>query len=287
VRLGRDRRGSGIVVGDGQVLTNAHNLRGGAVTVTFAGGEQRSGTVLGADIEGDLAVVGVETPDGSAVTWGPEEESPRLGQSIFSLVNVNDGATRVTAGYVSAVDRAFRGPRGHQIKGGFEHTAPLAPGSSGGPVVDRDGRLLGINTHRLGDGFYLAVPTGSELRKRVESLARGEGQTRVRLGVGLAHPHLARKLRASVGLPERQGLLVQVVEEGSPAESAGIQRGDLLTRIGDKDLTNADDLLEALSGVAPGSSIELALVRGAEEHTVTVVFPDGDTTSATDEDLSS
>jgi serine protease Do len=268
-----------VIVGDGQVVTNAHNLRGKAVTVTFSGGEQRSGTVLGSDIEGDLAVIGVETPEGSAIAWAVEADSPQLGQSVFSLVNVGDGATRLTAGYVSSVDRAFRGPRGHKIKGGFEHTAPLAPGSSGGPVVDGDGRLLGINTHRLGDGFYLAVPAGAELRSRVESLARGEGKSRVRLGVGLAHPHVARKMRAAVGLPERPGLLVHAVDDGSPAHEAGIQRGDLLIRIGGQELVDADDLLEALSDVAPGSSLDVSLVRGADEHTVTVVFGDRDETT--------
>lgn len=261
-------------MGDGQVLTNAHNLRGGAVTITFSTGEQRSGDVLGADIEGDLAVVGVETPAGSAIDWDAGPAAAQLGQSVFSIVNVGEQGSRVTTGYVSAVERTFRGPRGHKIRGGFEHTAPLAPGSSGGAVVNQRGRLVGINTHRLGDGFYLAVPADAALRSRVESLARGETRTRVRFGVGVAHSDVARKLRSSVGLPERQGLLVRAVEEGSPAAAAGVQRGDLLVRLGDKELLSLDDLHEALSGITPGSSVEVALVRGVDDLVVTVEFAD-------------
>ena len=113
------------------------------------------------------------------------------------------------------------------MAGAVEHTAPLMPGSSGGPVVDLDGRLLGINTNRLGNGFYLAIAADAALRDRVTALGRGESPTRRRLGVGLAPSHVARRLRRAVGLPERDGLLVREVEEDSPAAKAGIAEGDL------------------------------------------------------------
>ena len=131
----------------------------------------------------------------------------------MALGNPAGNGLRVTVGYVSGIGRAFRGPRGRRVAGAVEHTAPLLPGSSGGPIVDADGQLLGINTNRLGSGFYQAIASDSGLRDRVASLGRGEAPKRRRLGVGLAPAHVARQLRRAVGLEERDGLLVRDVEE--------------------------------------------------------------------------
>jgi serine protease Do len=141
------------------------------------------------------------------------------------------------------------------------------PGSSGGPIVDLDGRLLGINTNRLGNGFYLAIAADAALRDKVTALGRGESPTRRRLGVGLAPSHVAQKLRRAVGLPERDGLLVREVEEDSPAATAGIAEGDLIVAVGGTPITSGDDLFDALAG---DGALEITLVRGADELTVTV-----------------
>ena len=150
----------------------------------------------------------------------------------MALGNPNGHGPRVTFGFVSGTGRSFRGPRGRRVAGAVEHTAPLMPGSSGGPVVDLAGNLLGINTNRLGNGFYLAIAADATLRDRVNALGRGESPKRRRLGVGLAPSHVARRLRAAVGLPEREGLLVREVEDDSPAAKAGIAEGDLLVAVG-------------------------------------------------------
>ena len=99
---------------------------------------------------------------------------------MFALSNPGGRGLRVTFGFVSGIDRTFRGPRGLRITGSLEHTAPLLPGSSGGPVLDAEGQLLGINTNRLGEGFYLAIPADEALRGRVDALARGESVRRRR-----------------------------------------------------------------------------------------------------------
>jgi serine protease Do len=169
------------------------------------------------------------------------------------------------------VDRAFRGPRGRRIAGSIEHTAPLARGSSGGPVVNRAGQLVGLNTHRLGEGFYLALPADAELRQRIDALARGESPVRPRLGVGIAPGRVARRLRRAVGLPEREGLLVRVVQEGSPAANAGVQAGDLIVAVDGENVTDADQLYAALDRLS-GQRLALGIVRGVEERTVTVTF---------------
>jgi serine protease Do len=190
----------------------------------------------------------------------------------------SDGGTRVTFGMVSGADRSFRGPRGRRVTGSVEHTAPLARGSSGSPLLDGDGRLLGINTNRIGDGFYLAVPATREMRSRIDALARGEAPTRVQLGVGLAPAQVARRLRRSVGLPPRDGLLVRAVEDRSAADRAGLAVGDLITAAGGAEVATIDALFEALDAAASTGSLALHIVRGVEEIDVVVGF-DGSATS--------
>ena len=169
---------------------------------------------------------------------------------------------------MSSVSRSFRGPGGRRIAGSVEHTAPLAPGSSGGAIVDAAGKFLGLNTNRIGEGFYLALPADAALRARVDALGRGESAERLRLGVAIAPSHVARRLRRSVGLAERDGILVRGVEEGSLAEAAGIEAGDLIVSAGGKPIRDADDLFDALGGLKP--PFEVGIVRGADERTVTV-----------------
>jgi serine protease Do len=255
-----------VVLGTGTVATNAHNLRGEEVLVTFADGRQAVGTVAGTDVDGDLAVVRVDTGEAPAITWS--DGGPAVGQVVFAVTRSGAGGERVSFGMVSGTERAFRGPRGRRIKGSLEHTAPLPRGSSGSPVVTADGAVVGINTNRLGDGFYLALPTDPELQSRLASLSAGESRTRPRLGVGLAPAHVASALRRSVGLEERDGLLVRVVEDGAPAASAGIRQGDLIVAVNGTAVSNADDLFDAID-VGAGE-LQVKVVRGTDEIDITV-----------------
>ena len=268
VGIGSRTRGSGVVIADGAVLTNAHNLRGSEVTVTFGDGRSTRGEVSGVDGDGDLAVISVDTAGASAVNWG-SGEGLSIGTPVFGAAASVGGSVRVTFGLVSAVSRAFRGPGGRRIAGSVEHTAPMAPGSSGGALLDSKGALVGINTNRIGEGFYLALPADASLRGRVDALARGESPTRARLGVAIAPSHVARRLRRSVGLPERSGVLVRGVEGGSLADQAGVEAGDLIVSAGGKPIADGDDLFDALGTLTP--PFELGLVRGSDERTVTVV----------------
>jgi serine protease Do len=270
VGLGRGwARGSGVVIGDGRVLTAAHVLRGEEVTVTFADGRTTPGRVLGSDPDLDVAVVETDTAGLQAVEWDVEAVGRQsVGAPVLALANPGGHGLRTTFGLVTATGRSFRGPRGRRIPGSIEHSAPLPRGSSGGPLVDPDGHLLGLNAVRREGGLILAVPADDALRRRVDALARGESGERPRLGVALAHPRSARKLRAAVGLPERDGLLVRGVVDGSPAASAGIERGDLLVAAAGKELHAIDDLFDALDGDA--AAVTLRVVRGTEERDVEV-----------------
>ena len=259
--------GSGVVLGKDQVLTNAHNVRGDEVDVTFQDGRMATGRIAGVDVDGDIAVISVETGDLPAIEWATDGV-PQLGTPVFALANPGGRGLRVTLGFITGVERSFRGPRGRRITGSVEHDAPLLPGSSGGPIVNAEGRLLGLNTNRLGEGFYLAIPADEALRSQVEGLGRGESKDRVRLGIGVAPMHVARRMRRAVGLPDADGLLVRMVEDDSPSRRAGLAEGDLIVLAGGKVVRGIDDLFEAL-GAADGS-IQLIILRGTDERAVDV-----------------
>ena len=275
VRIGRHGgRGCGVVVADGLVATNAHNLRDRTTEVTFADGRSVQGRATAVDADGDLTVLAVDTGGIAAPPWA--EGAPAEGSAVFAVAAI-PGGRRVTTGSVSAVDRSFRGPRGRLVTGAVEHTAPLGKGTSGSPVVDTDGRIVGLTTLRLGDGLSLAQPAGPELRRRLDDLAAGHAPPRVVLGVGLAPDHVARRLRRSVGLPERAGALVRGVAADGPADRAGLAVGDLITRLGDADVATTADLEAALAALDAAATVTVHVVRGADELDLEVTFPAGGT----------
>jgi serine protease Do len=267
--------GCGVVVAPGRVLTNAHNLRHGhdEVTVTFADGRRATGKVAGSDPDLDVAVLDVDTGEVEPIEWADAAEGgPPTGRAVLALGNPGGRGLRITPGFVSAPARSFRGPRGRRIAGAIEHTAPLPRGSSGGPLTDVDGKLYGINTLRVDGGLILAIPADATLRGRVEALGRGEAPKRARLGVAIAPPRVARRLRRAVGLPERDGVLVRAVDDDSAAARAGIERGDLIVAIGGRSVDRVDVLYEALDAAQLDGPLELTIVRGSEERQVPVTF---------------
>jgi len=280
VRLGGWRGGAGVVVGSGAILTNAHNVRGETTPVTFADGHQAEATLAGVDVDGDLAVLTVDTGGAPSIEWS--DRAATIGTAAFAITS-NGNGQRATFGFVSSVARAFRGPRGRRISGSIEHTAPLAPGSSGSPLVDRDGRLMGLNTNRVGDGFYLTLPADTALKNRIAALQRGESAERPRLGVGIAPSWVANRMRRAVGLPERDGVLVREVEEGSPAPNAGMREGDMIVAVGGKPIVEPDDIYDALGSAGGGGTLQVSIVRGADEMNLEVRF---DETAATGDETS-
>lgn len=292
--VGVGRSGSGVIVADGLVVTNAHNLRE-EVTVHFGDGQSASATVTGADVDGDLAVLAVETAGRPSLTWAlapaganadvpiatstsgaapavAEQPEAALGGLVIGLSRPGGRALRAGVGFISALGVTFRGPQGSTVTGALEHSATLARGSSGGPLLDAAGRLVGINTHREGEGFYLALPATAELKERVDALARGEAPRRVRLGVALTPPRAARHLRHAVGLPPRDGLLVNAVDADGAASRAGVRPGDLIVSIAAQPVTSVEDLARGLHAAGESGATELVVVRGVDEVTIAVRF---------------
>jgi len=266
VGLGRGwRTGSGVVVAPNRVATVAHAVRGEEVTVTFAGGRTAEGRLTGVDPDANLAVLEVDTADAPVIEVAPE--APGLGAPVLALADPGGRGLRVTLGFVTTASRSLRGARGRRLTGAIEHTAPLPRGSSGGPLVDAEGRLAGLNAIRLEGGLILAVPAEAGA---IERLAAGEQTERRRLGVALAPPRVARRMRRAVGLPERDGLLVRGVRASSPAGRAGIERGDLIVAVNGSEADRLDALHTVLDSDA--TTLDLGVVRGAEELTLTVTF---------------
>ncbi len=326
--------GSGVVIGAGLVLTNAHNLHHDEIAVTFADGRREPGSLAGSDPDLDLAVISVDTGEVQALDWTAPADGgspahgnppavgeraaasdppavglrpaasdppavgerpvasdspavgeraaasdppadrgfPPIGRAVLALANPGGRGLRVAPGFVTGSARSFRGPRGRRIPGAIEHTAPLPSGSSGGPLLDTEGRLLAINTVRIEGGLILAIALDVAMRQRIDALARGEGPSRARLGILIMPPRAARKLRHAVGLPERDGILIRGVEDDSPASRAGLLRGDLIVAAGGRATDRLDALHEALDAARGAGEIELTLVRGAQERTVTARF---------------
>lgn len=264
----RWRGGSGVVIGKNQVLTSAHNLHGDEPEIYFADGRQARAEVKGVDQDADLAVLEVDTADAQPIVWG-DGAGLQIGAPVIALANPSGGGRRLTVGFISSLDEAFRGPRGREMGRLIEHTAPLMPGSSGGPIVDAEGRVLGINTIRMGGGFYGAIAADTAFQERIARIGRGEVRSHRRIGIGIAPPFVARRLRRAVGLPARDGLLVRDVEDGSPAATAGILEGDLVVDVGGRPIRDLNDMFEAIESAADGT-VSLTLVRGIEERTVEV-----------------
>ena len=264
------RGGSGVVVERGRVLTLARNLRGEEVSVVFSDGRRERGSVAGTDADRGIAVLEADTGEAIGVPWA-DAQAPVIGARVFALADPAGRGLRVTAGAVASAPQSLRGPRGRLLEGLIEHTAPLPRGSGGGPLLDGEGGLLGLNAVRLGHGLIFALPT-APVRERIADIAAGKTPTQKRLGVAVVTPRIARRLRGAVGLPEREGVLVRAVQRQSPAERAGVERGDLIVAMGGREVDSLDALFAALDAAPLEQPVALRVLRGEREREVEVVL---------------
>jgi S1-C subfamily serine protease len=265
--------GSGFLVApDGYVLTNSHVVHGApSVTARLPGGDELSAQVVGDDPATDLALVRVTA---SALPFLAVDGGTRArpGQLAIAIGSPLGFQSTVSTGVVSALGRSLRSRDGRLIDNVIQHTAPLNPGNSGGPLVDSAGRVLGVNTAMMSrtQAIGFAIPVATAAWVVGEILARGRVR-RALIGVAAQTHALDRRLARHHGLTQRAAVEILSIARGSPAAVAGLDEGDLLLRFDQRDISSIDELQALLRDWPPGKPAELHLLRRGKPLKVTVV----------------
>ena len=261
-----DGAGSGVVVTpDGFVVTNHHVVDGHReLRVRGPSGEPAPATVIGNDPATDLAVLKADAVAAGTTAHAQLDgkAAVRPGQLVIAIGNPLGFASTVSAGVVSALGRSLRGQGGRLIDGVIQHTAPLNPGNSGGPLVDARGRVVGINTAIIarsqGIGFAVGVETAAWVLGQL--LARGRVR-RSYLGLGGATRPFDRRLARAHGLTQPTAVEVVSIERDAPAARAGLRDGDLVLRLGARTVRSVDELVRVLRDHPPGTATTLSILR--------------------------
>jgi S1-C subfamily serine protease len=255
--------GSGVFISpDGFVLTNSHVVHGQQkVAVLTSEGDRLQAELAGDDPATDLAVLRVHSRD---LPFAPLGESGKLqvGQLVIAIGNPLGFASTVSTGVVSALGRSFRGAGGRLIEEVIQHTAPINPGNSGGPLIDSRGRVVAINTAiiAMAQGIGFGVPADTARWVVGELLSKGK-VTRAKIGIAGATRQLPRTLARALDLINERAVEVAGIEQESPAQSAGLQLGDLVTAVHGRLVQDVDDLHRFLAKWPAGQPVELSIIR--------------------------
>lgn len=286
--------GSGIILSsDGQILTNDHVVEvagdGGDITVSFNDGTKASATVLGTDPLTDTAVIQAEGVSGLTPASIGESGNLDVGEQVVAIGSPFGLESTVTSGIVSALNRPVDvgsdGNGNATTYPAVQTDAAINPGNSGGPLVDMDGNVIGINSSirtassgfseesgSIGLGF--AIPIDSVL-PIVEQMAAGETPTHAKLGVTV------RDVANATGAEVTEGAQIGEITDGSAAKSAGLQAGDVVTRIDDQVITGSDSLVATIRSYRPGDEVEVTFERDGESQTTSLTLDsDADTSSS-------
>jgi serine protease Do len=254
----RGGSGSGVIVRqDGIIVTNAHVVRNSAeVEVGLADGRRVRGRVIGSDPTVDVAVVRVNEANLPAAPLADSDQL-EVGQTAIAIGNPIGLERTVTTGVVSAVNRS---PRGFELGGLIQTDAAINPGNSGGPLVDSQGRVIGINTvivqGTTGLGFAIPINLARDIAEQLLTTGRIR-----RAVLGIVPDDLIPELAQQYNLPVREGVIVRQVNPGSPAARAGVQVADIITRIDNQAVTTSGDLRRILRSHRPGDSVRLTIMR--------------------------
>ena len=270
--------GSGVLITpDGYALTNDHVVAASAngVHVALPDGRTLGARVVGRDPATDLALLQVE---GSALPFAhlEAERVARPGQLAVAIRNPLGFDSTVTSGIVSATGRALRSVHGRLIESVIQHTAPLNPGNSGGPLLDTSGAVIGINTAIIafaqGIGFAIPATTADFV---VSQLLQHGRVRRARLGLVGRNRPIDRRLARLLGLASDSAVEILSLGEPSAASRSGLRAGDWLLALDGEPTPSVDALIRLLSAERIGKPIEATLLRGRERLAVTVV-PEAD-----------
>ncbi|MCA9929871.1 MAG: trypsin-like peptidase domain-containing protein [Anaerolineales bacterium] len=251
----------GVIVTAHHVVTRDDNIK------VVADGSSVSATLVGRDESTDLAVLRV---DASGLTSLTETNKNELGVGNLVLALGRPGKTvQATLGIISALGDSWRTGMGGMIDRYLQTDLVMYPGFSGGPLVDVQGNLVGLNSSALVHGVSIAVPTATIARVADSLLAHGHIK-RGYLGVSTQQVRLPDTARDELG--QKRGLLIVSVESGSPAETAGLTLGDTIVAMADMPVQNHDDLLAQLTSDRVDQATPVKILRGGKVNTVNVTI---------------
>ncbi len=269
-RHGPGGAGSGALIApDGYVLTNSHVVHGAErIQVSLTDGRELPADLVGEDPATDLAVIRVvQSAAQAALPYAQfgDSDALRVGQLVIAIGNPFGFQSTVSTGVVSALGRGMRSQDGRLIDNIVQHTSPLNPGNSGGPLVDWRGRIVGINTAiiMMAQGIGFSIPANTAQWVISQLLTRGRVR-RGYLGIAGGHRPLDRRVVRFHGLTEAQAVEVHSVQSPGPAHDAGLRQGDLIVAINGTTVRTVDDLHRFLSDWPIGEAAELTVVRGKD-----------------------
>jgi S1-C subfamily serine protease len=275
VRVNGRRAGSGsgfVATPDGFIFTNSHVVHGAReIEVALLDGRRYRAMLIGDDPDSDLAVVRIAAPDLIPLEIA-DSAALKVGQLAIALGNPFGLQCAVTAGVVSALGRSLRAQSGRLIDNVIQTDAALNPGNSGGPLVDAHGRVIGINTAIVSGGQGICFAIASNTATRIAGLLIRDGKiTRAYLGIAGADVDVPRYLQRLHELPQERGILVQGVEDHSPASRAGVEEGDVLVALGDDPIASVDGLHKLLTDRHVDAATTITLLRRHERMTRTII----------------
>ena len=265
--------GSGVIVNEnGFILTNNHVVKGAdEIKVILYDKREFKGKVVGTDPRTDLSVVKIEATNLPTLTLG-DSSKLKTGDVVLAIGNPFGLNQTITMGIVSAVGRSNIGLA--DFEDFIQTDAAINPGNSGGALVNGRGELVGINTAifstsggYMGIGF--AIP--SDMAKSVMDSIIKHGKV-IRGWLGVSIQNLTPDLAKSLGIKETEGALIAGVENSSPADKAGLKRGDLITEMNGKKITDATALRNVVASMAPGAKADIKIIRSGKELTITAVL---------------
>ena len=268
----RGGSGSGFIfTPDGLILTNSHVVHGAdSIDVTLSDGRSYAAKLIGDDPETDLAVIDIDAPNLSSVEFG-DSTSIQVGQLVIAIGNPYGFQYTVTAGVVSNLARSFRSAKGRLIDNIIQTDAALNPGNSGGPLVDSQGRVIGVNTAIIptAQGICFAIPAATAQFVAARLIRDGRIR-RSYIGVAGQNVPLHRRVVRFHKLDVETGVLIVGVEPDSPAAKAVLVEGDLIIELDGKPVRNIDDLQRVLTEEHVGVSVPIVILRGTEKLTVEI-----------------
>jgi S1-C subfamily serine protease len=280
--------GTGVIISpDGYILTNNHVVGGSeSLIVALATGEEVESEIVGVDPHTDLAIIKIDPPRELTVATLGDSDEIRPGQMAIAIGNPYRLDNTVTVGVISAVNRTLTVDGSYRIRGVIQTDAAINPGNSGGPLLNSKGEVIGINSAIItttegfqGIGFSIPI----NIAKEISSELIDKGRV-VRPWLGITGTDLTKDIAESLNLSITQGVILVTVEEGGPAEKAGLEAskshifstsfiiGDVITEIGGEPTGTIDDLIEIKLKYEVGETVEVKYLREGEVRTTLVTL---------------